>query len=100
MPMQLDFRALQDGVIRNNVGVDRIVVAFAAATAEGQVRAIATGQRWPLRQGADLGDDAGAISWLCVEGLTAEGPVQLRLLAQSHSLAQRPQGLPERSKSP
>ena len=82
--MQLDFRALQDGVIRNNVGVDRIVVAFAAEAEGAQVRATATGQRWPLQPGAAWDEAAGPIRWLSVEGLTNEGAVQLRLLAQSH----------------
>jgi len=44
----LDFPAIADGVVRNNVGVDWIEVRVRARPVDGHVELVPTGQRVPL----------------------------------------------------
>lgn len=88
---QLDFVALKDGVIRNNVGVDRIVVAMKARIADGNLVAQATQQSWILHGAPN--DAAGPWLWLAVEDLDAVP--SLRFLGASASPIERPASLPE-----
>lgn len=90
-PQQLDFVALRDGVIRNNVGVDRIVVAMKARADNGKVVAQATQQSWILHGAPN--DAAGPWLWLAVEDLDAVP--SLRFLGASASPTERPASLPE-----
>jgi hypothetical protein len=90
-PQQLDFVALRDGVIRNNVGVDRIVVATKARAENGKVVAQATQQSWILH--GEPNDAAGPWLWLAVEDL--DTAPSLRFLGASASPTERPASLPE-----
>lgn len=92
-PQALDFRDLQDGVVRNNVGVDAMVLGFVATTANGIVTASATGQQWRLEPGEDGG--TGAFTWFLVTGLdTDSGEVALRPLGRTRGPGERPSDLP------
>lgn len=88
---QLDFIALRDGVVRNNVGVDRIVVVMKARADKGTVVAQATQQSWVLHGAPN--DAAGPWLWLAVEDL--DTAPSLRFLGASASPTERPASLPE-----
>jgi hypothetical protein len=90
-PQQLDFVALRDGVIRNNVGVDRIVVVMKAKADNGRVVAQTTQQSWILHGAPN--DVTGPWLWLAVEDLDAVP--SLRFLGASASPTERPASLPE-----
>ena len=90
---QLDFLALRDGVVRNNVGVDRIVVAMKARVENGNVVAQATQQSWVLHSAPN--EAAGPWLWLSVEDL--DTAPSLRFLGSTSSLTERPASLPESS---
>jgi hypothetical protein len=48
-PMRFDFKALADGIQRNNVGTAAIELEATVEIAGGQVRIQPTGQTFPLR---------------------------------------------------
>ncbi|MEQ1634328.1 MAG: hypothetical protein ABL997_18245 [Planctomycetota bacterium] len=90
---QLDFRELKDGVLRNNVGVDRIVVALRAECEPGFATATATKQRWGLL--VEPGSSAsGPWHWFSVEGLDEDGELRLSWIGASSGPAERPAALP------
>ena len=54
-PMRLDFKALADGIARNNVGTAAIELEATVEIGDGQVRIQPTGQTFPLRGPAEPG---------------------------------------------
>ncbi len=92
-PQQLDFQALADGVVRNNVGVDGILVAARARCEGDHVVFAATGQRLPAVVTAET-TPAQPWLWFEVEGHGAGERVQARCLGASSDLAHRPETLP------
>lgn len=92
-PQALDFRDLADGVVRNNVGVDAMVVGFAATTTTSTVTAEATRQEWRLEPGENGG--TGPFCWFLVTGLDApDGEIALRPLGRTRGPDVRPSDLP------
>ena len=77
--------------MRNNVGVDRIVVAMKARAENGNVVAQATQQSWILHDAPN--DTTGPWLWLAVEEL--DTVPSLRFLGASASPIERPASLPE-----
>lgn len=97
MPLSLDFPGLADGVVRNNVGVDSIVVGFVATTENGRVRAEATRQEWLLEPGSLAATGDGRFSWFEVKGLDQDGmEPTLRFLGRTEGPQTRPTDLPSR----
>lgn len=83
--------ALRDGILRNNVGVDRIVVALKARVADGSATANATGQSWALVGApAPLPSDP----WIWAEVTDLDATPQLRWLGASPGPTVRPPALP------
>lgn len=91
--MPLDFHALADGVVRNNVGVDGITIAVRAHCEGGAVVLAATGQRLSASTTAE---STAAQPWLwCeVEGYDQGQTVTLRCTGATAGPGQRPQVLP------
>lgn len=88
---RLDFVALRDGVRRNNVGVDRIVVAMKARVADGAVVADGTGQSWPLD---DAPNNGAADSWVWAEVRELDATPRLSWIGASRGPSDRPPALP------
>jgi len=78
--------------VRNNVGVDRIVVALRARVTEGSATATATGQSWTL-EGAP--NPAANDAWLWAEVTDLDSAPRLRWLGASPGPTVRPPALPE-----
>jgi hypothetical protein len=94
-PQPLDFQALADGVVRNNVGVDGITVAARARCEAGTVVFAGTGQRLPAVLTAET-TSAQPFLWFQVEGYDQGETVQLRCFGASARPDLRPQVLPAR----
>jgi hypothetical protein len=74
--MQLDFDALADGVVRNNMGVGGIAVQVRGTLRGDRVEFAETGQTLPVA-GAPA-ETSGPWLAFAVEGLAAEQPTVLR----------------------
>jgi len=90
-PQQLDFVALRDGVIRNNVGVDRIVVALKARIDGGTVVADGTQQTWTVD---DAPKDAAQGAWIWAEVRELDATPRLSWIGASRGPSDRPPALP------
>jgi hypothetical protein len=92
-PLLFDFRALADGVVRNNVGVDGITLAVRAHCDGDTVVIAGTDQRLPA---ATTAETTATQPWLwCeVEGYGEGGTVTLRCTGASSGPDVRPQVLP------
>lgn len=94
-PQQLDFRALADGVVRNNVGVDGITVAVRGRIAGDTAVLADTGQRLPLAGGAAApAAPPGAWLWFAVQGFGPDEEVALVPLGASEGPWLRPADAP------
>ncbi len=92
-PQTLDFTALADGVVRNNVGVDGITVAVQAECEGDFVVVTATGQRLPARRTvATTGEQPWL--WFTVEGHGPGETVAVRCIGTSRSPAELPTAAP------
>ena len=92
-PVQFDFQALADGVVRNNVGVDRITVAFRGHCDGGEVLVAGTGQRLPASATAETTASQPWL-WCAVEGYGEDEQVTLRCTGATAGPTVRPQVLP------
>lgn len=92
-PGPLDFQALADGVVRNNVGVDAIEFAVKCRIADAAVTALPTGQTFALAAASD-GSTAhpdGAWGWFRVTGHGAGERVALVYQGHSEGPDRRPE---------
>ncbi len=76
-PVQLDFRALADGIVRQNVGVDGIEVRLRGELQGDAVVIATTGQRLPVTGARSGGGEAPWLSF-AVEGFGPDEQVVLR----------------------
>ena len=79
--------------MRNNVGVDRIVVALRADCDDGFATAMQTKQRWALDGAVDAAAP-GAWHWFAVEGLELDSEIRLSWIGASTGSGDRPGALP------
>jgi hypothetical protein len=92
-PQVLDFPALVDGVVRNNVGVDAITLAV-RARCDGDVVVMATtGQRLPAAATAETTAEQPWL-WCEVEGFDQGETVRLRCTGATAGPDRSPQVLP------
>ncbi len=92
-PQAIDFQALADAVVRNNVGVDRITLAVRARCDGNAVVFATTGQRVPASTTAETTATQPWL-WCEVEGYGDGETVRLRCTGASAGPDQRPQVLP------
>jgi hypothetical protein len=90
-PQPLDFVALRDGVLRNNVGVDRIVIALRAKVEDGHAVASESMQRWRIDEAPAIHQGHG---WIWAEIREFDPPLRLRWLGVSSGPASRPESAP------
>lgn len=92
-PTQLDFQAIADGVVRNNVGVDGITVAFRGRCVGSEVVVQGTDQRLPASATAEATAEQPWL-WFEVEGYDEGEQVRLRCTGATSGPDVRPQVLP------
>ncbi|MGE3171028.1 MAG: hypothetical protein AB7O97_00275 [Planctomycetota bacterium] len=92
-PTTFDFTDLADAVVRNNVGVDGILVAVRARCEGATVRVEATRQTLPATTTAETTATQPWL-WFEVEGWDVPGGATVRCIGASSGPDDRPQVLP------